>query len=137
MDKAERVKAIYAHLYSTGKVHTQGDFARLLNSTRASVSHILNGRPQYLTENLFRRLAVAFGDTFNTDWVLTGEGEMLVQKSGDITSSTVVGNNVNGNGINITNAAESETIALLREQLAIKDKEIERLHAIIEKLMER
>ena len=62
---------------------------------------------------------------------------MLVQKSGDITSSTVVGNNVNGNGINITNAAESETIALLREQLAIKDKEIERLHAIIEKLMER
>ena len=137
MTKFERINAIYKHLRDTGRVHTQKDFARLLDCTYATLSFALNGREHYLTDNLFKRIALSLGDEFNRDWVLTGEGEMLVQKSGDVTSSTVVGNNVNGNGINITNAAESETIALLREQLAIKDKEIERLHAIIEKLMER
>ena len=61
---------------------------------------------------------------------------MLVSQSvNGVNKSTVVGNNVKGNGIHINNSNESEAIALLRAQLQEKEAEIVRLHAIIDKLL--
>jgi hypothetical protein len=63
---------------------------------------------------------------------------MLVsQEIGPIEKSTVVGNNVHGNGIHINNAPESEAVSLLRNQLREKEAEIVRLHGIIDKLLNK
>jgi hypothetical protein len=75
----------------------------------------------------------------NTEWLMTGKGEMLKnnQQIGDITHSTVVGANVNGNGINITNNNFSEMIELQKgyqELLKKKDEHISDLILIVNKL---
>lgn len=139
MDKIirqQQLRAIYDHLRSIGRVHTQKEFASSLSMNDESLSAALNGKKQYLTDNLFRKIGYYYGDIFSRDWLDTGEGDMLVSQSiGNIEKSTVVGNNVKGNGIHINNAPESEAVALLRQQLAEKEAEIVRLHTIIDKLL--
>lgn len=138
MDRKKQIREIFAYLKSTGRIHTQQDFAKAIGASKASVSNMMNGNEQYLTDNLFRKIGYFFGDIFSKEWLETGEGDMLVSQSiGNIEKSTVVGNNVKGNGIHINNAPESEAIALLREQLAAKDAEIQRLHSIIDRLLDK
>lgn len=69
---------------------------------------------------------------------MRGDGNMFREPSqqiGDITSSTVVGNNVHGSGNNISCNAE---LAALQQQyldmLKKQDEQIDRLMAVIEKL---
>ena len=136
MDRRKQIQDVFAYLKSIGRVHTQADFAKAIGASKASVSNMLNGNEQYLTDNLFRKIGYYYGDIFSRDWLETGEGKMLVSQSiSHIEKSTVVGNNVKGNGIHINNAPESEAVALLRQQLAEKEAEIVRLHAIIDKLL--
>ena len=70
---------------------------------------------------------------------MRGEGPMLrpdpSQSIGDISGSTVVGNNVHGSGNNITN--NSELAALQQQYLEMlkkRDEQIDRLTAVIERL---
>ena len=136
MDRRSQINEIFAYLKSTGRIHTQQDFANSIGASKASVSNMLNGNEQYLTDNLFRKIGYYFEDVFSRQWLETGEGEMLKSQSmGSIENSTVVGNNVHGNGIHINNNTESEAIALLRVQLNEKEAEIVRLHSIIDKLL--
>ncbi len=141
MDKIirqQQLRSIYEHLRSIGRVHTQKEFAKSISVNDESLSAALNGKEQYLTDNLFRKIGYYYGDVFARKWLDTGDGEMLVSQSiGHIEKSTVVGNNVTGNGIHINNAPESEAIALLRVQLREKEAEIVRLHTIIEKLLKQ
>lgn len=135
MDRKKQIRDIYAYLKSIGRIHTQADFAKAIGSSKASVSNMLNGNKQYLTDNLFRKIGFYFGDIFSKEWLETGEGDMLTSQSIDnIHKSNVVGNNVKGNDIHI-NAPESEAVALLRAQLKEKEAEIIRLHSIIDKLL--
>lgn len=138
-DKRERIKEIFRHLKSIGRVHTQSDFAKAIGSTPATVSNMLSGEERYLTDNLFRKIGYYFGDVFNRDWLENGVGEMLCGKGAvDISSSTVIGNNVHGTGdINISNVEQMEALELLRAQLAEKEREIERLHGIIDRLLQK
>jgi transcriptional regulator with XRE-family HTH domain len=74
----------------------------------------------------------------NYDWLLTGEGEMLKnnQQIGDISHSTVVGANVNGNGNKITHNDFADMIELQKgyqDLLKRKDEQIDRLIGLIEK----
>lgn len=69
---------------------------------------------------------------------MRGEGSMLKDPSqsiGDISGSTVVGNNVHGSGNNITSHAE---LAALQQQylemLKKRDEQIDRLLGIMEKM---
>lgn len=70
-----------------------------------------------------------FGDKLSAEWLITGNGEPFKQIASNNAQSTVVGNNVHGNGdINImTNDA-------IVAQLAQKDRQIAELHAIIQNL---
>lgn len=137
--KKERIKVIFGHLKSVGRVHTQADFAKAIGSTPATVSNMLSGEERYLTDNLFRKIGYYFGDVFNREWLENGTGDMLCGKGeAVISSSTVVGNNVHGSGdIRISNVEQREALELLREQLSEKDREIERLHAVIDRLLQK
>ena len=77
MEKKERLKTAYDYLRNQGKVHTQSDVASIMNATRQNVSAAMSGKEAVLTNNFLRRFNSAFGDIFNTDWLLTGEGNML------------------------------------------------------------
>lgn len=135
-----QLQAVYDHLRSIGRIHTQKDLADRLGSRPESISQALNGSERYLTDNLFKKIALEFGDIFSRDWLETGDGEMLKesQSVGDVSGGTVIGNNIRGKGpITISPKVESEAIALLREQLAAKDAEIQRLHNIIDRLLSK
>ena len=77
MEKRERLQAAYEYLRSRGKVHTQKDVASAMKATRQNVSSALKGKERFLTDSFLRRFNIAFGEPFNTDWLISGEGEML------------------------------------------------------------
>ena len=74
------VKA-YEHLRSIGKVHTKTDVANIMHASRSNVTAALNGDSKFLTDNFLERFNVAFGNTFNIKWLMTGEGDMLSSTS--------------------------------------------------------
>lgn len=137
MSRTERLaqlQIIYEHLRSIGRIHTQKDFAEALGTRTETVNAALNGKERYITDNLFKKIALEYGDVFSRPWLETGDGDMLIENSGNMSGSGIIGNNVKGKDIRIHNG-DSEAISLLREQLAEKDKEIARLHGIIDKLL--
>lgn len=73
----------------------------------------------------------------NVDWLLTGEGEMLVDSSSNIANSDRHGTSVagNGNNVNATSALEKALEGLLEQQkITVKAQEqIDRLLALLEK----
>ena len=75
----------------------------------------------------------------SAEWLMRGEGPMLrpdpSQSVGDISGSTVVGNNVHGSGNNITSHAELAALqGQYLEMLKKRDEQIDRLTAVIERL---
>jgi len=76
--KQQRLYEVYTYLRNNGKVHTQLDFAEALRVTRPAVSAALNGKEAYLTTNLFQKICAAFPGVFNIDYLLNGEGELIL-----------------------------------------------------------
>lgn len=72
------LKEIYEYLRFTGRVHTQTDFANSIGATRSAISAALNGNEAYLTDSLFHRICAKFPGTFSLDYLLRGEGELLI-----------------------------------------------------------
>lgn len=110
-------------------------FAEKIGIAPTSLNDILNGaEPKFST--LYRILSVE--PFISAEWLMRGEGSMLKDPSqsiGDISGSTVVGNNVHGSGNNITN--NSELAALQQQYLEMlkkRDEQIDRLTAVIERL---
>ncbi len=77
MDRNDRLKEAFEFLRSNGKVHTQKDLAVQMGATRPNVSGAFKGDPKILTDKFIKRFNNAFGDIFNLNWLLEGEGEML------------------------------------------------------------
>lgn len=78
MKRNERLKKAFEYAKSRGVVHTQKDAAQLMGATPQNFSGALNGDPRCLTDKFLQRFNEAFGNVFNLDWLLTGEGEMLM-----------------------------------------------------------
>ena len=79
-------------------------------------------------ERIYRK----FGDELSAEWLITGEGEPFKQNASGNQNSTVVGNNVHGNGNHISaNDKSDQTTEALIRQLAEKDRQIQQLHQII------
>ncbi len=114
--------------YEKISVHPSTFSGKGLESALSSttISDILNNYPE-----------------LNSDWLLLGKGEMLRpsnQAVGNITHSTAVGVNVNGNDINIsydpllpTVESLSDSVSRLTAQNAQLLSELSRLISIIEK----
>lgn len=89
-----------------------------------------------LGENVVKKILLYYED-INSDWLITGRGSMLRDSHEDnryVKNNSVVGGNLSGNGNNINQNNTAELIDELRAQLLAKDKQIERLLAIIDKM---
>lgn len=75
--KKDRLEQVYEYVRMKFNIHTKTDFADALKITRPALSAAMNGNEAYLTKNLFMRICGAFPNTFNLDYLLTGEGELL------------------------------------------------------------
>ncbi|WP_311353977.1 hypothetical protein [Alloprevotella tannerae] len=86
-----------------GLYHTQVEFAEKMKSSKTNVSSALKGDERVLTDRFLKRFYNAFIENlsqYSLDWLLTGQGEMLVRDESEI--------NVFGNG-NALGAAASVT----------------------------
>lgn len=59
-------------------VHTKSEMAIRLHITQPAFSYAINGNEAYLTKNLFQKVCAAFPGIFNLDYLLTGQGELLL-----------------------------------------------------------
>ena len=75
MERKERLQTAYEYLRNQGRVHTQRDVASIMEATRQNVSEALKGKDGVLTDNFLRRFNLAFGEPFNLDWLINGDGE--------------------------------------------------------------
>lgn len=109
MDKLERLRKAYEYLRFKGIIHTQKDVADKMQATAPNVSSALKGDSKFLTDSFLRRFNEAFGELFNYQWLILGEGNML--KDGNDEEETPV---------------QSETSRFL-SLLEKKDEQIDRL----------
>lgn len=142
MERKERLKEAFEYLRGKGEVHTQADIADKMKASRPNVSSAFKGDAKCLTDKFLARFNHAFGQIFNEEWLLQGEGEMLrasVVQTGN-------GNNNqqgNGNSYNSSSALDkaldniSEQMKLIENAQRQTDKaqeQADRLLAIIEKM---
>lgn len=137
MERKERLQIAYEYLRKQGEVHTQKDVASAMQATSQNVSAALKGKDGVLTEKFIRRFNHAFGDPFNINWLLYGEGEMISQTcrqeiKGDY-NTQVAGNNNQVNSPATLDKAISE-ISEQRKMLIKSQEQIDRLIAVIEKM---
>ena len=86
-----RVAEALHYLIKQGNYGTQKEIAKEIGCTSSNLSGIKKGREGVLTENLLMRFAQTFRSTINKDWVLFGDGDMIIKSADDIQrASTVV-----------------------------------------------
>ena len=77
-NKQERLIEVYEYARAHCGVHTKSEMAIRLHSTQPAFSYAINGNEAYLTKNLFQKVCAAFPGIFNLDYLLTGQGELLM-----------------------------------------------------------
>lgn len=85
------MKKAYEYLRFQGLAGTQEDVADMLKRQRTNVSSALNGNPKYLTDRFIEDFCKTFG-TINPNWLITGEGSMLISDD-NIQADTTSDNN--------------------------------------------
>lgn len=76
MEKSEALKKAINHLRMLGKVATMKEVARAMGADPSNISRHINGQPEP-TAKFMRRFNEAFGNIFNEEWLLHGDGDML------------------------------------------------------------
>jgi transcriptional regulator with XRE-family HTH domain len=82
-ERAKRLNEVYRYLYANKGVVSQTLFASQIGVQRSALSAAMNGNKLYLTNNLFMKVCAAYPDTFDLDYLLTGEGSLLVEQKDD------------------------------------------------------
>ena len=82
------VEAIH-YLIKQGNYKNQEEIAKGIGCTASNLSGIKKGRERVLTENLLMRFAQTFRSTINKDWVLFGDGEMIIKSAEAIQKASV------------------------------------------------
>lgn len=75
-DRQKRLIEVYDHLRQFFGIHTKTGFAEAVKYGRTSMSAAMNGKDEYLTDDLFENICEVY-PVFNLDYLLTGEGELL------------------------------------------------------------
>ena len=87
-----RVMEAIHYLIKQGKYGSQKDIAKEIGCTPSNLSGFKKGREGVLTENLLVRFAQTFKSTINKDWVLFGDGDMIIKSADDIQKASTVVN---------------------------------------------
>lgn len=90
MGRKERLNEVYEYVRKNFPIHTQMDFAEKLKYHRTYISSAMHGNEKNLTDKLFKNVCEAFPGTFNLNYLLTGEGELLAASSSVDRSSGMV-----------------------------------------------
>jgi transcriptional regulator with XRE-family HTH domain len=122
VQRKERLKEVYEYLRRHYGIHTQIDFANAINLTRPAISSAMNGNESYLTDNLFKRICAAYQGVFNLDYLLTGNGELLLehQEPEQHTSEPIDHSSL----VNALLASKDETIASHQRTIAALEQQI-------------
>ena len=80
IERQKRLKEVYEHLRKHCGIHTQGDFASSIGYSRPVISSAMNGNEDNLTDRLFKSICEKYENVFNLDYLLNGEGELLLPK---------------------------------------------------------
>lgn len=115
---------------------TQTQLAKDLEVSPSYINALLNGEKEF-----GKKQANLFGQKFGISpyWLLSGEGEMMVNQHVTATNSTVVGSNILGDGNHILHNDFSEMIKLqqgYQDLLHEKDTQIRNKDEQINKLLE-
>ena len=76
--RQKRLHEVYEHLRKYQDIHTQTDLAESLGYSRVYISSAMNGNEKNLTDKLFRNICEAFPNMFNIDYLLNGNGSLLI-----------------------------------------------------------
>ena len=86
-----RVAEALHYLIKQGNYKKQEEIANEIGCTPSNLSGLKKGKDGVLTESLLMRFAQTFRNTINKDWMLFGDGEMIIKSADDIQrASTVV-----------------------------------------------
>ena len=78
----QRIWDAYNYLVDEGKVNSVTDLAEKINRNYTSVTTIINGS-RSVTPRIITDMNRYFGYPFNQEWIMTGKGDMLANKSAD------------------------------------------------------
>lgn len=81
MEAKERLNLAYEHLRKKGIVHIQQDVADIMGVRKENISRAFNGNAKYLTRGFLERFNKAFGDIFDINWLITGDGDNMLKSS--------------------------------------------------------
>ena len=85
------VEAIH-YLIKQGNYKKQEEIANEIGCTPSNLSGLKKGKDGVLTESLLMRFAQTFKSTLNKDWVLFGDGDMIIKSADDIQKASTVVN---------------------------------------------
>ena len=137
MSRKERLNEVYEYVRSHFNVHTQSGFADIIRYNRAYISSAMNGNNKYLTDKLFTKICEAYPGVFNLDYLLDGDGSLLMTDTAPMTEHQPVINNPLADIIaakNETIATQKETIESLQQQIVIQNKLIASLQREIDRI---
>ena len=109
-----RVAEALHYLIKEGNYKNQEEIAKEIGCTASNLSGIKKGRERVLTENLLMRFAQTFRSTINKDWVLFGDGDMIIKSADDIQRASIAINQgwVNNSPNAMVNAAYNGNITV-------------------------
>lgn len=78
--RAERLNEVYKHLFANFGIKSKKEMADYMKIQRTGLSAALNGAAANLTDNLFKKICLAWPGVFNLDYLLTGDGRLLLDE---------------------------------------------------------
>ena len=120
----QRIWDAYNYLVDEGKVNSVTDLAEKINRNYTSVTTIINGS-RSVTPRIIADMNRYFGYPFNHEWIMTGKGDMLANKSAEaIQKASVAINQATAtNSPNaIVNAAYNGNITVADSENTIRNK---------------
>lgn len=78
IDKKNRLEKAVAYLKGAQIIKNQKDISDTGIVSGESLTRALKGNEKYLTDNFLKKIAAKYG--FNIDWLLTGNGSMLISQ---------------------------------------------------------
>lgn len=139
MEKVEIINAMIAELKRRGLVRKQRDISDTLHSAPSVVSCAVHGHPNGCTQSFIFKLNEAYGSLFNPEWLISGEGFMLLadaEANAKPSSSTTIQqqNAENCTAVVGANDPDAVTVRLLQMKIETLEKENARLESEKEKL---
>ena len=76
--RKDRLRQAYECLRTRGYIHTKKDLAAKIGITQPALYAAFGGNEAYLTDNLFVKICAAFPAVFSLEYLITGDGALLL-----------------------------------------------------------